>query len=58
MVVCQTVDRNLVPWFESTYYHFETLAMCLLLDTNNLFVSFYQVAMPGEVKDPTQGINV
>ena len=49
-------------WFNPTYRRFETYAISF---TSHLPVSFgrdggplYLVSMPGEVKDPTDGVNV
>ena len=51
--------------FESHWYRLETLAIsftplcqCLSEETLKPVGPFYLVSMPGEVKDPTQGVNV
>ena len=49
-------------WFNLTYRHFETrspyICLCALEETLKASGPFYLVSMPGEVKDPTQGVNV
>ena len=50
--------------FESTYCRFETnlihptLSICLSEKTLRAVVPVYLVSMPGEVKDPTQGVDM
>ena len=34
------------------------MSLCLLDETLKAVGHFYLVSMPGEVKDPTQGVNV
>ena len=58
---CQSRGR----WFNPTYRRFETYAIssphiCLCLSEETLKAGgpFCLVSMPGEVKDPTQGVNV
>ena len=58
---CQSRGR----WFNPTYRRFESYAIssphiCLCLSEETLKAGgpFCLVSMPGEVKDPTQGVNV
>ena len=55
---CQSKGR----WFNPTYRRFETSfsPLCLRLSEETLKASgpFYLVSMPGEVKYPTQGVNL
>ena len=58
---CQSRGR----WFNPTYRRFETQAIsftshCLCLSEETLKAGgpFYQVSMPGEVKDPTHVVNM
>ena len=53
------------PGFKTTCCHFETdavsftpLCLCLSEETLKAVGPFYLVSIPGEVKDPTQGVNV
>ena len=39
-------------------FHSPHICLCLSEETLNASGSFYLVSMPGEVKDPTQGVNV
>ena len=62
----RTVERRTVKergrWFNPTYRRFETKAIsfCLCLSEETLKAGgpFYLVSMPGEVKDPTQEVNM
>ena len=70
--ICERWSRGRAPdcqsrgrWFNPTYRRFETLAIssphiCLCLSEETLKAGgpFYLVSMPGEVKNPTQGVNV
>ena len=53
------------PGFKTTCCHFKTWAIsftplgpCLSEETVKAVGPFYLVSTPGEVKDPTQGVNV
>ena len=57
--------RSKGPGFKTTCCHFKTwanlftpLCSCLSEETLKAVGPFYLVSMPGEVKDPTQGVNV
>ena len=39
-------------------FHLPHICLCLSEETLNAGGPFYLVSMPGEVKDPTQGVNV
>ena len=41
-----------------TLYFTDCESLCLSDETLNAAGPFYLVSMPGEVKDPTQGVNV
>ena len=46
-------------WFDSTNpASFTPLCICLLEETVKAIRPFYLLSMPGELKDPTQGVNV
>ena len=46
------------PGFESHWHRFRTSGQCLSEVTLKAVGAFYLVSMPGEVKDPTQRVNV
>ena len=53
-VVAQWLDRR----FETLAIPFTSLCQYLLEEIPKAVGPFYLVSMPGEVKDPTQGVNV
>ena len=63
MVECQTVNRGAVvqshlPLFRNLGNFFHPTLTCLSEETLKAGGPFYLVSMPGEVKDPTQGVYV
>ena len=60
----QTVNRgdggSIPPTAASKLWQFRSPHICLCLSEETLIAGgpFYLVSMPGEVKDPTQGVNV
>ena len=50
--------RSKGPGFKTTANLFTPLCSCLSEETLKAVGPFYLVSMPGEVKDPTQGVNV
>ena len=64
-VVQRRTFRSRGPWFKTICCRFKTwanlftpLCSCLSEETLKAVGPFYLVSMPGEVKDPTQGVNV
>ena len=60
----RTVNRgdggSIPPTAVSKLWQFRSLHICLCLSEESLKADgpFYLVSMPGEVQDPTQGVNV
>ena len=52
------VQSHLAPFRNLGNFVYTTFAFCLSEETLKAGGSFYLVSMPGEVKDPTQGVNV
>ena len=53
-VVAQWLERRFETWASSLAPH----CLCFSDETLKAVGPFYLVSMPGEVKDPTQGVNV
>ena len=61
-VECRTVKRlgcgSFHTLFETKMISFSAHCLCLLEETLEAVGQFYLVSVPGEIKDPTQGVNV
>ena len=64
MVECRTVNRGdggsipPIAILKLRQLRSPHICLCLLEETLKAGGPFYLVSMPGEVKDPTQGVNV
>ena len=53
-----TVVQSHLPPFQNFQFRSPHICLCLSEKTLKAGGPFYLVSMPGEVKDPTQGVNV